>query len=106
MIPELPTYLFDYSWAGVLSLVLTVILPLVAAVIMKATWASWIKGVTLLFVAAVKAFVEALVLAGSDFNVNATLYAVLINYGIAVVVYFGLLRGTQIQAAALNSGNK
>jgi hypothetical protein len=105
--PALPTYLFESSLAGVLSLVLTVILPVLAAVLMKSGWSAFQKGLVLLAVSALKAFIEAWIGAatsGEVFQWADTLYSVLINFGIAVVAYLGLLKGTSIQQSALATG--
>jgi len=105
--PTLPTYLFEPSLAGVLSLALTVILPLLAAVLMRSNWGSFKKGLVLLAMAAVKAFLEAWigsVESGEFFDFARTAYSVLINFGIAVIFYFGILKGSDIQKSALNSG--
>jgi uncharacterized membrane protein len=105
--PALPTYLFEPSLAGVLSLLLTVILPILAAVLMKSRWSALQKGLVLLAMAAVKAFLEAWigkVESGEVFFWADTLYSVLINFGIAVVAYVGLWKGTSIQQSALASG--
>ena len=107
VLPELPTYLFEPTLGGVLSLALTVILPLVAALFMRASWSPTVKGLVLLGVAAVKTFLEAWAAAvASDvaFNFVTTLYAVLINWGLAVVFFFGLLNKSKIQQAALQGG--
>ncbi len=109
VLPALPTYLFEPSLAGLLSLTLTIILPLLAALLMKASWPAFKKGITLLLIASVKAFVEAWIghiESGEYFDLWRTLYAVLINYGIAVVFYAGLLKHTAVQQAALHSGVK
>ncbi len=105
--PTLPTYLFESSLAGVLSLVLTVILPILAAVLMKSSWSAFQKGLVLLAMAAVKAFLEAWIGAatsGEVFQWANTLYSVLVNFGIAVVAYVGLLKNTSIQQSALAAG--
>ncbi len=107
--PSLPTYLFEPSLAGLLSLLLTVVLPLLAALLMKSRWSALQKGLVLLFLATVKAFLEAWigqVNAGEHFDVARVLYADLINFAIAVVTYVGLLKGTAVQQAALESGVK
>lgn len=107
LLPELPTYLFAPNLAGVLSLALTVILPLLAALFMRASWSATAKGLVLLGVAAVKAFLEAWAAATADgvaFNAMETAYAVLINWGLAVVFYFGLLQKSKVQQAALQGG--
>jgi hypothetical protein len=106
VLPELPTYLFEPSLAGVISLAVTAVLPLVAALFMKRSWNAAQKGVILLVCAAIKAFLEAWLGALQNdlpFDYAATAYAVVINFGIAVATYFGLLRGTKVQQEALDS---
>lgn len=105
--PALPTYLFEPSLAGVLSLALTVILPLLAALLMKSRWSPFAKGLVLLGLAGVKAVLEAWVGAtasGEGFNAVETVYATLVNFGIAVAAYVGLIKGTSLQRSALASG--
>ena len=105
--PTLPTYLFESSLAGVLSLVLTVILPILAAILMKSRWSALQKGLVLLAMASAKAFLEAWIGAttsGEVFQWANTLYSVLVNFGIAVVAYVGLWKGTSIQQSALATG--
>ncbi len=105
--PNLPTYLFDPSLAGVLSLVLTVLLPLAGALLMRSKWSAFQKGLVLWCLAAVKAYVEAwigTVEAGEPFNFVTTFYAVFVQWGLAVLAYVGLLKNTAIQQAALKGG--
>lgn len=107
ILPELPTYLFAPTLPGLLSLILTVLLPLAAAVLMKQSWSALTKGFVLLALSGVKSYVEAWIAAdaaGATFNHVTTLYALVINFGIAVAAYFGLLRGTALQRAAIGSG--
>lgn len=107
--PALPTYLFEPSLAGVLSLALTVVLPLLAALLMRSNWSAFRKGLVLLGMAAVKAYVEAWighVESGEVFDFLRTAYALIINFALAVIFYFGVLRNSDIQQAALNSGVK
>lgn len=107
--PTLPTYLFEPSLAGILSLALTVILPLLAALLMRSSWSAFNKGLILLLFATVKAFLEAWIGAvnsGEHFDLWRVLYADVINFGIAVAAYVGLLRGTSVQQSAIQSGLK
>lgn len=107
ILPELPTYLFAPNLAGVLSLVLTFLLPLIAALFMRTSWSTARKGLVLLAVAALKAFLEAWLVAveaGVGFNFAEVGYATLVNFGLAVVFYFGLLKNTGVQQAAINGG--
>lgn len=104
--PELPNYLFTPTPAGLLSLALTVLLPTVAALFMRAQWSTFVKGLVLLTAAAVKTLLEALLAAqgNPDFDFYSTLYTILVNFGIAVVAYFGLLKHTTMQQSALAGG--
>jgi hypothetical protein len=105
--PQLPTYLFEPSLAGVLSLVITFLLPLLAALLMKSSWSTVAKAMVLLALATVKAFLEAWlghVNSHEPFDLWRTLYADIVNFGLAVVFYFGILRGTATQQAALQGG--
>lgn len=106
MIPELPGYLFAMSWAGVASFVVAWLLPFLAALLSKQSWPGWVKGVLLLLVSAVKVFIEAYLVAGADFHPVQTLYAVGLNFAVAVVAYFGVIRGSALQQRLLNSGVK
>jgi hypothetical protein len=103
-LPTLPTYLFEPNLVGVLSLVLTIVLPLVVGLLTRPGTPAHVKGVVLLFVAGVKAVIEAFLAGGPDFNLATTIYTVGINFAIAVVMYFGLLRGSPPQVKAQNSG--
>lgn len=107
ILPELPTYLFAPNLAGVLSLLLTFGLPLAAALFMRTTWSAMAKGLVLLGLAAVKTFLEAWLAAadvGVAFNWPTALYAVVVNFLLAVGFYFGLLRNTAVQQVAITSG--
>ena len=107
ILPELPTYLFAPTIGGVLSLVLSVLLPLAAAVLMRQSWSTFRKGLVLLALAGVKTYAEAWLAAedaGAVLNHVEVLYTVVINFGIAVAAYFGLLKGTAVQQSAINSG--
>ncbi|MGK5674445.1 hypothetical protein ACSNOB_16585 [Micromonospora sp. URMC 106] len=107
VLPDLPTYLFAPNLAGVLSLALTILLPLAAALFMRQSWSAGPKGLVLLALAALKAFLEAWLgatEAGVAFDVAEVGYAVVVNFGIAVGAYFGLLRNTRVQQYAINGG--
>ena len=107
-LPDLPTYIFEPSAAGILSTLLTFVLPLLTALLAKQSWSATAKGVLLLFLSAVKVFLEALIAhmnAGVAYNPWVILYGVVFNFLVAVGIYFGLLRGSTVQNAFANSGN-
>jgi hypothetical protein len=105
--PKLPTYVGVPSPAGYLSLFVTVILPIIAGLFMRAHWNTMAKGLVLLAVAAVKAFLEAWIAsndAHTHFNAGAAGYSAVIMFALGVVSYFGIWRGTTVQQAALAGG--
>lgn len=102
--PDLPTYLFAPTWAGLLSFVLTAVLPLLVALLARASWSSTAKGLLLLVLAAVKQTVETII-AGYG-TIPAVLLAVLANFLVAVGIYFGLLRGSSVQQGLLAIGDR
>lgn len=107
--PELPTYLFAPTLAGLLSLLLNFVLPLLAGLLMKASWSTPVKGTILLFLSAVKGFLESWLAADAAhaaFPVGGAVMNSLVVWGIAVATYFGLLRGSSLQRAAITSGVK
>ncbi len=106
-LPSLPTYLFEPSLIGLLSLFLTLILPIAAALFMRSTWSSPAKGLVLLGVSAVKTVLEAWLASLQDGYVLdwwPLLYTTLLNLAIAVASYFGWLKGSPTQQAALAVG--
>lgn len=109
-IPELPAYGFDpTSVSGLLSLVLTLALPLLVGLLTKQSWSAGFKAVLLLAFSAVKAFVEAWLDAansGVDFLWTAVAISIVTNFMIAVVVHFGLWKPTGATDAAQRSGVK
>lgn len=106
-LPELPTFLFTPTLGSILSWVLAFALPLAAAFLMRQSWSTAKKGLVLLALSGVKSYVEAWLAADAAnmaFNHVTTLYALALNFGIAVASYFGILKGTTVQQAAINSG--
>lgn len=105
--PQLPTYIGVLSWGGLLSLLVTAVLPIVAGLFMRAHWSAMTKGLVLLAVAAVKAFLEAWIAANdahAHFDAGAAAYSTVIMFALGVVSYFGIWRGTPVQQAALAGG--
>ncbi len=105
--PQLPTFVGEPTLAGLLSLAVTILLPVLAALFMRSSWTAFRKGLVLLAFAAVKAIIEAWLGAetsGETFNWVATLYSVTVQFGLAVVAYLGLLKSTAVQQAALHGG--
>lgn len=107
--PDLPTYLFAPTLGGLLSLLVQIVLPLLAALLMKASWSTSTKAVILLLASALKSFLEAwavAVAADTAFDLRGALINTLVVWGIAVAIHFGALKGSSIQRAAISSGVK
>ncbi len=105
--PELPTYVGVPSPGGALSVLVVLVLPIVAAWFMRPQWSPFTKGLILLACAAVKVFLEAWIVsvdASTPFDFAGAAYTVVVQFAMAVVAYFGLLKGTKVQRAALVGG--
>ncbi|MFI7547196.1 hypothetical protein [Actinoplanes sp. NPDC049599] len=103
-IPSLPVYGFDpSSLSGLLSLVITVLLPLVVGLVTTRTTSAGAKALLLLFAAAVKSLLEAWLQAansGVDFALVPVAITVAVNFGIAAAVHFGLWKPAGVSDAA------
>lgn len=107
LFPSLPTFTGEPTLAGLLSLAVTFLLPLVAALFMRSTWKASTKGLVLLAAAVVKAFLEAWLGAEVNdtvFNFVTASYSALVTFAMAVVAYFGFLKNTPVQRAAIGGG--
>jgi hypothetical protein len=105
--PDLPTYVGEPSLAGLLSLLVTVALPIIAALFMKGSWSVFRKGLVLLTLAAIKAYAEAWLGAVNHdevFNFVAAAYSTMVQFILAVVTYVGLIKNTAVQQSALVGG--
>lgn len=106
MLPELPTYQFEPSLAGLLSLLLTIALPIVVGLVTTRLTHPGLKATLLLLLSTVKAFIEAWIAAANSdvpFNLLAVLMALSLNFGIAVVIHFGLWKPTGVAERAADS---
>lgn len=96
-LPELPVYAFQPNMGGLLSMVLTLVLPLAVAVITTRVTSSRVKGILLIIVVAVKTLTEALIANNNDvinfawipFTMNLVL-----NFTLAVMMHFGVWKPT------------
>jgi len=107
VLPELPTYLTQMNLTGFLSLIITMVLPLVAAFFIKQSWAKPAKFFILVIIAGIKAVLEAWLASTQNhvhFSVGPVLYVTGLNVVLAIVTYVGLLKGTSVQQAAITSG--
>ncbi len=103
-IPALPVYGFDpQSVSGLLSLAITVLLPIAVGLLTKRSTSAGAKAVLLLAFAAVKSWLEAWLQAantGVDFAFVPVAITVVVNFAIAAAVHRGLYKPTGVAGAA------
>jgi hypothetical protein len=103
-IPALPVHGFDpQSLSGILSLLVTVVLPLLVGLVTRRSTRPGVQAVMLLAFAAVKSFLEgwlAAANAGVPFAAVPVAIGTVVNFMIAVVVHLGLWRPTGVAGAA------
>ncbi len=108
-VPALPVYGFAPNLGGLLSLAITVLLPILVGLITRQSTSAGTKAVLLLALSAVNSVLSAWLQAE---NTNAVfewipvVYSTAINFGIAVTLHFGLFKPTGVASAAQNSGVK
>jgi drug/metabolite transporter superfamily protein YnfA len=105
--PTLPTYAGAPTLGGLLSLAVTVLLPIIAALFMRSSWSAFRKGLVLFALAAIKAYLEAWLGAVNHdeaFNFVTAAYSTVVQFVLAVVAYIGLLKGTAVQQSAIAGG--
>lgn len=105
-VPELPVYGFTPDLGGLLSAVITVLLPILVGLVTTRLTSSAVKGLLLLAVAAIKVFIETWlnsVNLGTDFEPGTVAITILINFVIAVAVHYGLWKPTGVTARAQDS---
>lgn len=98
-LPELPVYTFQPNAGGLMSLIITLVLPLMVAVITTRVTSSRVKGILLLLVVVVKTTVEAVIANNNDYINFAWvpfLMNMTINFTLAVVMHFGLWKPTRL----------
>jgi hypothetical protein len=103
-IPALPVYGFDpQSLSGLLSLAITVLLPILVGLLTKRSTSAGTKALLLLAFAAVKSFLEAWLQASNtsvDFAFVPVAISVVVNFALAAVVHLGLWKPTGASGAA------
>jgi hypothetical protein len=96
-LPDLPVYAFQPNFGGLLSMILTLVLPLAVAVITTRVTSANIKAILLLIIVTIKTLVEALISNGNDyihFGWVSFLMNLILNFVIAVTVHLGLWKPT------------
>lgn len=108
-VPTLPVYGFTPNLGGLLSLAITIVLPILVGLATRRSTSAGAKAVLLLALAAVKTVLEAWLQAentAATFEWVAVAYTTAINFGIAVALHFGLFKPTGVADAAQNTAVK
>jgi hypothetical protein len=105
-IPALPVYGFAPNLGGLLSLVITIVLPILVGLVTRRSTSAGVKATLLLALSAVNAVLSAWLQAE---NTNAVfewipvVYSTAVNFVIAVAVHFGLYKPAGVSDAAQRS---
>ncbi|MER7331649.1 MULTISPECIES: hypothetical protein [unclassified Micromonospora] len=105
-VPALPVYGFAPNLGGLLSLAITVLLPILVGLVTRRSTSASAKAVLLLLLSAVNAVLSAWLQAENTaavFEWIPVVYSTAINFGIAVAVHFGLFKPTGAASAAQGS---
>ncbi|MFG1846785.1 hypothetical protein [Micromonospora carbonacea] len=108
-IPALPVYGFAPNLGGLLSLAITILLPILVGLVTRRSTSPGVKAVLLLTLSAVNSILSAWLQAENTsavFEWIPVVYSTLINFGIAVAVHFGLFKPTGVSDAAQEAGVK
>lgn len=98
-----------FDTAQILSLVVGIVLPLLVGFVTKESWSGGVKAVTLAFLSAASGFLTealAVVNAGTAFDWQATLVAVLGTFLVAVGLHVGIWKPLGATAAVQRAGVK
>lgn len=99
---------FDVSWALVIGLLVSTVLPLLVGLVTKATTSPGVRAVLLAALAAVTGLLTELgasLTAGTVYNLGTGLLLALVSFLTAVGIHFGLLKPTGAAAAAIRVGS-
>lgn len=102
-LPPLPVYGFAPNLGGLLSLAITIVLPILVGLVTKRSTGAGVKAVLLLVLAAVNAVLSAWlqsVNTAAVFDWIPVVYTTAVNFLIAVAMHFGLWRPTGVADAA------
>jgi uncharacterized membrane protein len=107
MSPNVPIFAFQPNLAGVLSLVATVVLPLLVGLVTRSRTSAHVKAVLLLVLSALLTVVEAWQLSvdkHAPFHWQQFVINLIVSFVIAVAVHFGLWKPTGAAGATQRVG--
>lgn len=101
--PALPAYGFAPNLGGLLSLAVTIVLPILVGLVTRQSTSAGAKATLLLLLSAVTSVLSAWLQAENTaavFHWIPVVYSTAINFGIAVALHFGLFKPTGVAGAA------
>jgi hypothetical protein len=105
-VPALPVYGFAPNLGGLLSLAITILLPILVGLVTRQSTSAGVKATLLLLLSAVNSILSAWLQAENTaavFDWIPVVYSTLVNFGIAVTLHFGLFKPTGVAGAAQRS---
>lgn len=106
-VPTLPVYGFAPNLGGLLSLAITIVLPILVGLVTRQSTSAGAKATLLLLLAAINSILSAWLQAENTsavFEWIPVVYSTAVNFVIAVAVHFGLYKPTGVARAAQDSG--
>ena len=91
-LPVLPGYVFEPTWQGLVSLALTLLLPVLVGLLATRSWSAAAKGLLLIGLAGVKAVGEAFIAGEFGWTV---VYSIVASVLLAVAAHFGFYRAAR-----------
>lgn len=104
---NVPVFTLQPNLGGLLSLLVTVFLPILVGLVTTRVTSAGRKALLLLFLASVTSFIETWISsqqAGLPFAWAPIVFNAVVNFGVAVAVHYGLWKPTGAATAAQNTG--
>jgi len=104
---NVPVFVLQPDLGGLLSLVVTVLLPVLVGIVTTRLTSPGVRAVLLLLLATVKTIVEAVLsanMAGAHPAWQMIVFNAAVNFAVAVAVHFGLWKPTGVADKAIDSG--
>jgi hypothetical protein len=104
---NVPVFVLQPDLGGLLSLAVTVFLPILVGLVTTRLTSPGMRAVLLLLLATIKTIVEAVIaanMAGAEPAWQLIVFNAVVNFGVAVAVHFGLWKPTGASDRAVDSG--
>jgi hypothetical protein len=92
---------FDPSTAMIVGLIVSVVIPLLSALLTRAHWPTEVVGLLTVLLATANGFFTEWANAGDRFRWQVALSTAIVSYVLAVAAHYGIWKGTSTEARAL-----